>query len=48
MNRLLAILFIAGLLLAGSDGPMFPWPNLAGIGLIGMFVALVGLKGDEA
>lgn len=48
MKWMLAILFVAGLLLAGSDGPMFPWPNLAGIGLIGMFVALVGLKGAEA
>lgn len=47
MKTFLACLFVAGLLLAGSDGPMFPWPNLAGIGLIGMFAALVGLKGDE-
>lgn len=48
MKWLLAVLFMAGLLLAGSDGPMFPWPNMAGIGLIAMFAALVGLKGDDA
>jgi hypothetical protein len=30
--------FSSGLLLAGSDGPAFPWPNLLGLALTGMAV----------
>jgi len=29
--KLAGIFFIAGLILAGSDGPWFPWPNIAGV-----------------
>lgn len=29
--KLAAIFFIAGLILAGSDGQFFPWTNLAGV-----------------
>jgi hypothetical protein len=32
MNTLLALLFMAGLVLAGSDGPLFPYLNVAGCG----------------
>lgn len=33
----LALLFLSGLLLAGSDGPLFPWVNLGGVLLLGLF-----------
>ena len=32
--HLAGLLFAAGLILAGSAGPLFPWPNLAGVGLL--------------
>lgn len=38
---LMAILFCAGILLAGSDGGWFPWINLAGALMLGLF-ALIG------
>jgi hypothetical protein len=28
-----ALVFLLGLVLAGSDGAWFPWPNLAGVAL---------------
>jgi hypothetical protein len=31
MIYLFGLLFIIGLILAGSDGPAFPWPNIAGL-----------------
>ena len=37
---LAALLFVAGLTLAGSAGPLFPWPNLAGVGLLWGAVAV--------
>ena len=37
---LAALLFAAGLILAGSAGPAFPWPNLAGVGLLWGAVAV--------
>ncbi|WP_429885347.1 hypothetical protein [Geoalkalibacter halelectricus] len=45
-NWLLALLFVGGLSLAGSDGPLFPWPNLAGLGLFLAFFALVKLYAE--
>jgi hypothetical protein len=42
----LAALFFAGLLLAGSEGPLFPWPNLAGVALFGLFALLA--RGGKA
>jgi hypothetical protein len=30
LKTLTGIAFAAGIILAGSDGPFFPWPNLAG------------------
>ena len=32
MNFLLALLMVTGLAIAGSDGPLFPWLNFAGLG----------------
>jgi hypothetical protein len=31
LKTLTGIAFAAGIILAGSDGPFFPWPNLAGV-----------------
>ena len=36
----MALLFCAGLLLAGSDGEWFPWPNLAGAVMLGIFAMI--------
>jgi len=33
-----ALLLVAGSMLSGSDGDWFPWPNLAGMALLGCFV----------
>lgn len=41
----LATLLLAGLLLAGSDGMLFPWPNLAGVGMLLMFAAIMRREG---
>lgn len=35
-NIINAILFTAGLLLAGSDGQFFPWANILGLGAFGL------------
>lgn len=34
--KLAGIFFIAGLILAASDGPWFPWVNLAGVCLFSL------------
>ena len=34
MRWLASALLIAGLGLAGSEGPLFPWLNLGGVGLL--------------
>ena len=31
MIYIIGTLFFIGIMLAGSDGPYFPWPNMAGI-----------------
>lgn len=41
MHWLLAALLMVGLALAGSEGPNFPWPNLAGITLMLIFAAIM-------
>ena len=47
-NMLLALLFVGGLALAGSDGPFFPLPNLAGLVCwILLAVAAPRLKGQR-
>ncbi len=33
MKAIIALCFCLGLILAGSEGPYFPWINLAGVGL---------------
>lgn len=40
MQHLAVILFMAGLILAGSDGEWFPWINFAGLGMIGVVVVV--------
>jgi hypothetical protein len=37
---LAATTFITGFLLAASDGPLFPWLNLAGVGVFAMTAPL--------
>ena len=37
-----AVLFILGLMLAGSDGVYFPWPNMAGVGMVAVVSFLAG------
>jgi len=37
-----AFLFVFGLLLAGSDGGWFPWPNVAGMGMVACVTFLAG------
>lgn len=39
LRWLLVVVMMVGLLMAGGDGPLFPWTNLAGLALIGATVA---------
>ncbi|WP_316347658.1 hypothetical protein [Desulfuromonas acetoxidans] len=41
MKLVAATLFVAGISLAGSDGPLFPWINVLGIGLIGLMTLML-------
>lgn len=45
MRWLLGFFLFFGLALAGSDGPLFPWPNLTGTGMVLMFAAIVRREG---
>ena len=38
--HLAALLIAVGLILASSAGPLLPWPNLAGVGLLWWAVAV--------
>ena len=40
MITIILIMFFAGVMLAGSDGPYFPLPNFAGIALISISALL--------
>jgi hypothetical protein len=42
MKYLMALLLIAGIALAGSDGEWFPWGNLAGVGILAAVAVLAG------
>lgn len=42
MRWVTGLLLFAGIALAGSSGPWFPWPNLAGAGMFVAFAALAG------
>ena len=46
-NIIMAILFVAGLLLAGSDGAYFPWPNMVGVAMIAVMTFLAGSEEQE-
>ncbi|ALC15623.1 hypothetical protein DSOUD_0836 [Desulfuromonas soudanensis] len=41
MRWVMASVLFAGLALAGSEGPLFPGPNLVGVGLIMLFAAVM-------
>jgi hypothetical protein len=47
-NSVLGILFAAGLILAGSDGELFPWINVAGVGILGLVTLLANLAHRRA
>jgi ABC-type transport system involved in cytochrome c biogenesis permease subunit len=40
MKFLAALVFTAGLSLAGSDGTLFPWANLAGVVIFACMIPL--------
>lgn len=40
MKILVGLLFAGGILIAGSDGPWFPWVNVIGAFVVGMVVPL--------
>lgn len=44
MNWILGALFASGLLIAGSDGPWFPWANFGGAIVLGVFGVLAKYK----
>ena len=46
-QNLLAGLFLAGIVIAGSDGDWFPWVNLCGLALSGVAVAVVNRIYEE-
>jgi len=35
---ILGTLFVIGILIAGSDGDWFPWFNIAGVFIVGIFM----------
>ena len=41
MNYVKGLLLVVGLVLAGSDGPEFPFINLIGVGCLCVFAALL-------
>lgn len=45
-NTLAASLFVAAMLLTGSDGAYFPWPNLGGL-LLGLAFFKVATPTEE-
>jgi hypothetical protein len=47
-NLLCALLFAFGLLLAGSDGDLFPWPNFLGLLFLVLLLIVVHAPGSEA
>jgi hypothetical protein len=40
-DTLLAALFLGATALAGSDGPLFPWLNLAGVAVFCLFAMVL-------
>ena len=42
LRWLLVTVILVGLLMAGGDGPLFPWANLVGMALAGAAIALMG------
>jgi len=47
MKYIIATCFIAGLVLAGSDGDWFPWANFIGLVGLGGFVILANKTEGE-
>ena len=46
MKYIIALCFITGLVLAGSDGAYFPWINFAGLLIFGLVPVLAGRCDD--
>lgn len=46
--KLAAIFFIIGLILAGSDGPWLPYPNLAGVAIFSLAPVLAWREDRKA
>jgi len=40
LKALTGIAFAAGIILAGSDGPWFPWVNWLGVGIFSLSVPM--------
>jgi hypothetical protein len=45
MKQIAVALFMAGLILAGSDGEWFPWINFAGLGMMAIVVVAAREEG---
>jgi hypothetical protein len=46
-NFLVVSLAVLGLCAAGSDGPYFPWPNLAGLVIVGVICSIVSWREER-
>lgn len=42
LRYLLVAVMLIGLLVAGGDGPLFPWVNLVGMALAGVAIVAMG------
>jgi len=45
MITVICIFFFIGVVLTGSDGPYFPWPNFAGLALVSLYGLLATKRG---
>lgn len=44
VNVIMASCFTLGLSLAGSDGEWFPWPNIVGLGMLGIAAIMANVE----
>jgi len=42
----LGFVFFAGIMMAGSDGQWFPWPNLLGVSIAGIAALFICAMGE--
>ena len=47
MTTFAALMFVVGIVLAGADGPWFPWINLIGMILVPLSFALISYVQGE-